>query len=116
MGGSLSCGRCMGPHAGSRPAPARSWVCTAGAPTAVGLIVAALAAIVLSSPGAVAQGPGRSITIVVPYTPGTGPDILARIMGEEIQVRWGQPVVVENKPGASGNIGTRVAARAPADG
>jgi len=91
-------------------------VCTAGAPTAVGLIVAALAAIVLSSPGAVAQGPGRSITIVVPYTPGTGPDILARIMGEEIQVRWGQPVVVENKPGASGNIGTRVAARAPADG
>ena len=37
-------------------------------------------------------------------------------MGEEMQVRWGQPVVVENKPGASGNIGTQVVARAPADG
>ena len=58
-----------------------------------------------------AQQPGRTITIVVPFTPGTGPDILARVMGEEIQRRWGQPVVIENKPGASGNIGTQVAAR-----
>ena len=70
----------------------------------------------LSTLAAAAQQPGQAITIVVPYTPGTGPDILARLMGEEIQVRWGQPVVVENKPGASGNFGTQVVARAPADG
>jgi tripartite-type tricarboxylate transporter receptor subunit TctC len=66
--------------------------------------------------GAFAQTPGRTITIVVPFTPGTGPDILARTIGEEIQRRWNQPVVVDNKPGASGNIGTQVVARAAPDG
>jgi tripartite-type tricarboxylate transporter receptor subunit TctC len=65
---------------------------------------------------AAAQQPGRTITIVVPYTPGTGIDILARVLGEELQKRWGQPVVVENKPGASGNIGTQQVARAAPDG
>ncbi len=63
-----------------------------------------------------AQQAGRTITIVVPYTPGTGIDILARLLGEELQKRWGQPVVVENKPGASGNIGTQQVARAAPDG
>ena len=58
----------------------------------------------------------RPITIIVPYSPGTGPDILARLIGEEIQQRWGQPVVVDNKPGATGNIGTQIAARAAPDG
>jgi tripartite-type tricarboxylate transporter receptor subunit TctC len=52
----------------------------------------------------------------VPFTPASGPDILARVLGEEIQQRWSQTVVVENKPGASGNIGTQVVARAAADG
>jgi tripartite-type tricarboxylate transporter receptor subunit TctC len=66
--------------------------------------------------GAASQTPGRTITIVVPYTAGTGPDILARTIGEELQQRWGQPVVVENKPGASGNIGTQFVARATPDG
>ncbi len=58
----------------------------------------------------------RPITIIVPYSPGTGPDILARLIGEEIQQRWGQPVAVDNKPGATGNIGTQLAARAAPDG
>jgi tripartite-type tricarboxylate transporter receptor subunit TctC len=58
----------------------------------------------------------RPITIIVPYSPGTGPDILARLIGEEIQQRWGQPVAVDNKPGATGNIGTQLAARAVPDG
>jgi tripartite-type tricarboxylate transporter receptor subunit TctC len=58
----------------------------------------------------------RTITIVVPFTAGTGIDILARIVGEEIKERWKQPVVVENKPGASGNIGTQYAATRPPDG
>jgi tripartite-type tricarboxylate transporter receptor subunit TctC len=76
------------------------------------LAVAAPAALM----SAAAQQPGRTITIVVPYTPGTGIDILARLLGEELQKRWGQPVVVENKPGASGNIGTQQVARAAPDG
>src|SRR5262245_34126040 len=65
---------------------------------------------------AAAQQAGRTITIVVPYTPGTGIDILGRLLGEELQKRWGQPFVVENKPGASGNIGTQQVARAAPDG
>jgi tripartite-type tricarboxylate transporter receptor subunit TctC len=65
---------------------------------------------------ATAQTPGRAISIVVPYTAGAGPDILARIIGEELTQRWGQPVIVDNKPGASGNIGTQQAMRAAPDG
>src|SRR5262245_41772340 len=75
-----------------------------------------MAIIAVSLSGAIAQVPGRAITIVVPYSPGTGPDILARIVGEEIQQRWSQPVVIENKPGASGNVGTQSVARAAPDG
>lgn len=63
-----------------------------------------------------AQVAGRPITIIVPYTPGTGIDILARALGGELARHWGQPVVVDNKPGASGNIGTQLAARAAPDG
>jgi tripartite-type tricarboxylate transporter receptor subunit TctC len=58
----------------------------------------------------------RTIFIVVPFTPGTGIDVLARIVGEELRQRWNQAVVIENKPGASGNIGTQGAARAEPDG
>lgn len=58
----------------------------------------------------------RTITIVVPFTPGTGIDILARLLGEQIQKRWEQTVIIENKPGASGNIGSQQAARAEPDG
>src|SRR3954469_17779351 len=58
----------------------------------------------------------RPILLTVPFTPGTGPDLLARIIGEELRQRWGQTVVVDNKPGASGNIGTLAAARAAPDG
>ena len=78
--------------------------------------VTALAALVTSSSDAAAQQPGRTITIVVPYVAGTGPDILARLIGDELQQRWRQPVIVENKPGASGNIGTGQVARAAPDG
>ena len=65
---------------------------------------------------ALAQQPGRPITIIVPYSPGTGIDILARALGSELSQRWGQAVVVDNKTGASGNIGTGLAARAAPDG
>ena len=66
---------------------------------------------------ALAQGyPAKPIHIVVPYTPGGTSDILARVIGQKITDAWGQPVVVENKPGANGNVGADVVAKAPADG
>src|SRR3954471_19330261 len=58
----------------------------------------------------------QTIRLDVPFTAGTGPDLLARILGEELRQRWNQPVIVENKPGACGNIGTQAAARAAPDG
>lgn len=58
----------------------------------------------------------KTITLNVPFTAGTGPDSLARILADELRQRWNQPVIVENKPGASGNIGTQVVARAVPDG
>jgi tripartite-type tricarboxylate transporter receptor subunit TctC len=63
-----------------------------------------------------AQVAGRPITIIVPYSPGTGIDILGRALGAELSQKWAQPVVVDNKTGASGNIGTGIAARAEPDG
>lgn len=60
--------------------------------------------------------PSRTISIIAPFSPGTGIDILARSFGQKLSERWGVPVVVENKPGASGNIGTELAARAAGDG
>jgi tripartite-type tricarboxylate transporter receptor subunit TctC len=79
-------------------------------------VIAASALLVSSPLPAPAQVTGRPITIIVPYTPGTGIDILARALGSELARHWGQPVVVDNKPGASGNIGTQLAARAAPDG
>lgn len=68
------------------------------------------------SAGVQAQYPDRAIRIVVPFTPGTGIDILARVFGQKLQERLKVPVVIENRPGASGNIGTEAVAKAPADG
>jgi len=65
---------------------------------------------------AAAQYPNRPIRLVVPFTPGTGIDILARVFAQKLQDRTKNPVVVENRPGASGNIGTEAVAKAPADG
>jgi tripartite-type tricarboxylate transporter receptor subunit TctC len=59
---------------------------------------------------------GRPIRIVVPFTPATGIDILARTLGQKLGEQWKVPVVVDNKPGASGNIGTEAVAKSPADG
>jgi tripartite-type tricarboxylate transporter receptor subunit TctC len=78
------------------------------------LLVAGL--LTLALPNSSAQQSGRQITIIVPYSPGTGIDILARALGNELSQKWGQPVVVDNKTGASGNIGTGLAARAAPDG
>jgi len=60
--------------------------------------------------------PDQPIRIVVPFTPGTGPDIIARFVSEKLSPKIGQPVVVENVAGASGNIGSQQVARAKPDG
>ncbi|WP_241052792.1 tripartite tricarboxylate transporter substrate binding protein [Achromobacter xylosoxidans] len=67
-------------------------------------------------PAADATYPIRPITIVVTFPPGGGTDLLARRLGADLQEQFGQPVVVENRPGASGNIGARVVAESPPDG
>jgi tripartite-type tricarboxylate transporter receptor subunit TctC len=60
--------------------------------------------------------PSRAISFVVPFTPGTTADSLARLLQPHLSQRWGVPVVVENKPGAAGMIGIDAVAKAPADG
>jgi tripartite-type tricarboxylate transporter receptor subunit TctC len=62
------------------------------------------------------QYPDHSIRLIVPYTPGGGTDVMARVIGAELSKRLGQSVVVENKPGAGGIIGTEVVAHAHPDG
>jgi tripartite-type tricarboxylate transporter receptor subunit TctC len=78
--------------------------------------IGALALSAVAPRGARAQVAGRPITIIVPYSPGTGIDILARSIATDLSQRFGQSVVVDNRTGASGNIGTGMAARAAPDG
>jgi tripartite-type tricarboxylate transporter receptor subunit TctC len=78
-------------------------------------LLATLAAALAVLPAA-AQYPAKSIRIVVPFPPGGGVDIVARTVGEKISGRLGQPVVVDNKPGASMTIGTDAVAKSAPDG
>ena len=60
--------------------------------------------------------PSKPIKIVVTFPLGGAPDILARLLGSKMQEDWGQPVIVDNRPGAGGNIGADYVAKSPADG
>ncbi len=60
--------------------------------------------------------PTKPVRIVVPQTPGGASDALARIVGQKLSEKWGQPVVIENRAGAGGNIGMDAVAKAPSDG
>jgi tripartite-type tricarboxylate transporter receptor subunit TctC len=80
-------------------------------------LAAGLAMLALPGSGrAQATWPARPITIIVPFTPGTGIDVLARTIGQKLGQRLGQAVIVENRSGASGNIGTGAVANAAPDG
>ncbi|WP_237173421.1 Bug family tripartite tricarboxylate transporter substrate binding protein [Paracandidimonas lactea] len=76
-----------------------------------------LTSLLLGGGAASAQSyPDASVTIVVPYSPGGGTDIMARLIGQELSAEFGVSVVIDNKPGASGNIGTNYVANSKADG
>jgi tripartite-type tricarboxylate transporter receptor subunit TctC len=77
------------------------------------------AALVAGAPAsAIAQGeyPSRTVKIVVPLPPGPTADILPRILAERLSARWGQPVIIENRPGAANNLGAELVAKAEPDG
>jgi len=80
---------------------------------------AVAAALSLAAGPALAQAqryPAKPVRIVVPYPAGGGTDTLARVVAQELAARWPQPVIVENRPGASGNIGLEAVSRAAPDG
>ncbi|MEG3001692.1 MAG: tripartite tricarboxylate transporter substrate binding protein [Comamonas sp.] len=83
-----------------------------------GLKLLAAAATLAVAGGAAAQGafPSKPINIIVPFSAGGTTDILARIVGQALSLELGQAVIIDNRPGAGGNIGGQAAARAPADG
>jgi tripartite-type tricarboxylate transporter receptor subunit TctC len=84
-----------------------------------GLLAAAIAAAMLvagASEAAAQDYPSRPITVIVPFPAGGGVDAIGRILAERLSVALGQQIVIENRGGAAGVIGTRAAARAPADG
>ena len=66
--------------------------------------------------GAAIGFPDRPVRIVVPYAPGGGLDFIARLVQQPLNERWGVPVIVDNRPGASGMVGTQIVARAAPDG
>jgi tripartite-type tricarboxylate transporter receptor subunit TctC len=76
----------------------------------------ALSVCALAQPAPAADYPSHAIKMIVPFAAGGGTDVLARIIAQNLNSKWGQPVVVENQPGASGAIGTRAAMKAEPDG
>ena len=81
----------------------------------VGLAAIAAPSLLFSRARA-ADWPAKPVKIVVPFTPGGSTDITARLLGNRLQEVWGQTVVVENKPGAGGNIAADMVAHSDADG
>ncbi|WP_270936063.1 Bug family tripartite tricarboxylate transporter substrate binding protein [Falsiroseomonas oryzae] len=79
-------------------------------------IAAALGALPRASRAQPAPFPNRPVRIVVPFAAGGTADVLARLVGERLAAKWNQQVIVDNRPGAGGNIGAEQVARAPGDG
>jgi tripartite-type tricarboxylate transporter receptor subunit TctC len=72
--------------------------------------------LVVASAASAQSWPAKPVKIIVPFTAGSATDILARTFGQKLQEFWGQPVVIENRPGAGGTIGAGVVAKSPPDG
>ena len=83
----------------------------------ISAVMAAWLALTVTATNVSAQAfPSKPVKIIVPSTPGDGSDILARSIAQKLTERWGQSVIVENRPGAGGVVGTEVAAKSNADG
>src|SRR3954449_826187 len=80
------------------------------------IVVALLALFFTALPAASQDWPTKPVKIVVPFGPGSTPDVVARLIADHLQKKLGQPFVIDNKPGASGNIGTDAVAKAAPDG
>ena len=78
--------------------------------------IAALVPALFASSAHAQEFPTKPVRWIVPYAPGGSSDILARLIGQKLGERWGHNVIVDNRPGAAGNIGTEAAARSAADG
>ncbi len=84
--------------------------------TALAGVAAAIALTVPSTHAAETSYPTKTITIIVPASPGGAIDLVARLVGQKMTEAWGQSVVVDNRPGATGIIGTDLVAKSPPDG
>jgi tripartite-type tricarboxylate transporter receptor subunit TctC len=81
------------------------------------IVLAMASAVIAVTPAALAQSyPSKPVRVIVPYTPGGSNDVLGRMVAKHLQDTLKQPFVVENKPGAAGQIGAEIVAKAPADG
>jgi len=79
-------------------------------------ILAGALALGIAAPAAAQDYPNKPIRIVIPFGPGGGSDVVGRILGQALQEKLGQPVVIENKPGAAGTLGNEFIARSDKDG
>ena len=77
---------------------------------------AALVAVLLAGPALAQEWPSKSVRIIVPFAAGATPDLVARLVADALHQKLGQTFIVENRPGASGNIGTDAVAKAEPDG
>src|SRR5919106_1043388 len=103
-------------HALAAPGHARTRVQHADAGMMMKTVLVA-AAVALSAPLAQAQEyPGKTVRLIVPLTAGAGADIAGRIVAQRMSEHWKQPVIVENRPGAGGQIGTSAVVKAEPDG
>jgi tripartite-type tricarboxylate transporter receptor subunit TctC len=83
----------------------------------MGVMLGAMIGAAVCAGGALAQDyPNRTVRIVVPYGPGGGVSILAQLVGQKMQELMKQPVVIDNRPGAGGNLGADLVAKSPPDG
>src|SRR5438094_457863 len=79
-------------------------------------LAAAVALIGCVGPAWAEQYPTKPIRLVVPFAPGGPTDVYGRLIGQHLLETWGQPVVADNRPGATGVLGTSIVVKSPADG
>lgn len=80
-------------------------------------VLAAAALFALAGPAAAQDAwPNKPVRMIVPFAPGGSTDVIGRMLGQKLSAMWGQPVVVENRAGAGGNVGADVVAKSPGDG